>query len=223
MSILFVLLTFLVIISISYFMRHGQVPLEDAERVQAAAAAQKPMMVRESGFEVPKGFCFHPGHTWVSDEGRQNARMGIDSFAGNVFGKIDKVEVAGLNRWVRQGQKVCTISRDGVTADLMSPVEGVVVSVNHDALRDPSVVTKDPYNNGWICVIKAPEMEVNLKNLLQGSMISTWMQNSVRRLQSYAAPLGAAAADGGLPVDGLIAHLEPAAQRSMLREFFLNN
>jgi glycine cleavage system H lipoate-binding protein len=149
--------------------------------------------------------------------------MGIDSFAGNVFGKIDKVEVAGLNRWVRQGQKVCTITRDGVTADLMSPVEGVVVSVNHDALRDPSVVTKDPYNNGWICVIKAPEMEVNLKNLLQGSMISTWMQNSVRRLQSYAAPLGAAAADGGLPVDGLITKLEPTAQRSMLREFFLNN
>ncbi len=66
MSILFVLLTFLVIISISYFMRHGQVPLEDAERVQAAVPAQKPMMVRESGFEVPKGFCFHPGHTWVS-------------------------------------------------------------------------------------------------------------------------------------------------------------
>ena len=39
MSILFVLLTFLVIISISYFMRHGQVPLADAERVQAAVAA----------------------------------------------------------------------------------------------------------------------------------------------------------------------------------------
>jgi hypothetical protein len=54
-------------------------------------------------------------------------------------------------------------------------------------------------------------------------MISTWMQNSVRRLQSYAAPLGAAAADGGLPVDGLITKLEPTAQRSMLREFFLNN
>jgi glycine cleavage system H lipoate-binding protein len=185
--------------------------------------ALKPVMVRESGFEVPKGFCFHPGHTWVCDEGRQNARMGIDSFAGSLFGKIDKVEVAGLNRWVRQGQKVCTISREGVTADFMSPVEGVVVSVNHDALRDPSLVTKDPYNNGWICVIKAPEIEVNLKNLLQGSMISTWMQNSVRRLQSYAAPLGAAAADGGLPVDGLIAKLEPNAQRSMLREFFLNN
>jgi len=223
MSILFVLLTFLVIISISYFMRHGQVPLEDAERVHAAVRAQKPMLVRESGFEVPKGFCFHPGHTWVSDEGRQNARVGIDSFAGSLFGKIDKVEVAGLNRWVRQGQKVCAITRDGVTAEFMSPVEGVVVSVNHDALRDPSVVTKDPYNNGWICVIKAPEMELNLKNLLQGSMISTWMQNSVRRLQSYAAPLGAAAADGGLPVDGLIAQLEPTAQRSMLREFFLNN
>ncbi|HLH08798.1 MAG TPA: glycine cleavage system protein H [Terriglobales bacterium] len=222
MSILFVLLTFLIIISISYFMRHGQLPLEEAEHAKTSLPAMNPVMIRESGFEVPKGFCFHPGHTWACDEGRQNARMGIDSFAASLFGRIDKIEVAGLNRWVRQGQKLCTITRDGVTAEFLSPVEGVVVAVNHDALRDPSLVTKDPYNSGWICVIKAPEMEVNLKNLLQGGMISTWMQNSVRRLQSYAAPLGAATADGGLPVEGLLAKLEPSVQRSLVREFFLN-
>ena len=57
MSILFVLLTFLVIISISYFMRHGQVPLADAERVRLAVPAQKPMMVRES-IRSPQGFLF---------------------------------------------------------------------------------------------------------------------------------------------------------------------
>ena len=45
------------------------------------------------------------------DEGRQNARVGIDAFAANLFGKIDSIEVADLNRWVRQGQKLCTVTQ----------------------------------------------------------------------------------------------------------------
>jgi hypothetical protein len=132
------------------------------------------------------------------------------------------VEVANLNRWVRQGQKVCTVSSGSTTADILSPVEGVVVSVNHEVLKDPSLILKDPYKEGWVCVIKAPDLEINTKNLLQGGMVPIWMNNSVKRLQSFAAPLGAAAADGGLPVDGLLAHVDPNVRREMIREFFLN-
>jgi glycine cleavage system H lipoate-binding protein len=221
MSILFVLLTFLVVITVSYFVRHGQLPAQVAD-VPSDAMPITPVMTKEAGFEMPKGFCFHPGHTWVYDEGRQNARVGLDSFAGKLFGKIDRVEVANLNRWVRQGQKVCTVSSGSMTADILSPVEGVVVSVNHEVLKDPSLILKDPYKEGWVCVIKAPDLEINTKNLLQGGMIPVWMNNSMKRLQSFAAPLGAAAADGGLPVDGLLAHVDPNVRREMIREFFLN-
>ena len=75
MSILFVLLTFLVIMTVSYFVRHGQVPVQVGE-MPADTQPVVPLMTRENGFEIPKGFCFHPGHTWVYDEGRQNARVG---------------------------------------------------------------------------------------------------------------------------------------------------
>ena len=220
MSILFVLLTFLLIMSITYFLRREQPAVAVQPRVYAQPAA--PRMTREQGFEVPKGYCFHPGHTWVLDEGRQNARIGLDSFGANLLGKIDRVEVVGLNRWVRQGQKICTISRDGMAVELLSPIEGVVVSVNQDVVNDPGIVLKDPYKAGWICVVKAPEINLNLNNLLQGSLVGSWMQNSVRRLSSMTSQLGvAAAADGGLPVSGLLAQLEPGAQRAMIREFFL--
>ena len=220
MSILFVLLTFLLIMSITYFLRREQPAVAVQPRVYPQPAA--PSMTREQGFEVPKGYCFHPGHTWVLDEGRQNARIGLDSFGANLLGKIDRVEVVGLNRWVRQGQKICTISRDGLAVELLSPIEGVVVSVNQDVVNDPGIVLKDPYKAGWICVVKAPEINLNLNNLLQGSLVGSWMQNSVRRLSSMTSQLGvAAAADGGLPVSGLLAQLEPGAQRAMIHEFFL--
>ena len=220
MSILFVLLTFLVVITVTYFLRHDQ----PSVAIQAEAFPQigTPAMSKEQGFDVPRGYCFHPGHMWVLDEGRQNARVGLDSFGANLLGKVDRVEVVGLNRWVRQGQKVCSVTRDGMTADLLSPVEGVIISVNNEVLKDPSLLTKDPYRNGWICVIKSPEIATNLNNLLQGTLVAPWMQNSVRRLSTLTAKLApAAAADGGLPVAGLLAHLEPGVQSTMIHEFFL--
>ncbi|HXZ78624.1 MAG TPA: glycine cleavage system protein H [Terriglobales bacterium] len=222
MSILFVLLTFLVIMTVTYFTRRGIQPTVTAHRSKELEVAASPVLIKEGGFEIPKGYCFHPGHTWVYDEGRQNARVGIDSFAANLFGKLDGVEIAGMNRWVRQGQKICTLTSGEVTADLLSPIEGVVVSINHEVQKDPQLITNDPYKDGWLCVIKSPEMNVNLKNLLQGSLISSWLQNSTRRLQSFAAPLGAATADGGLPVAGILARVKPETRQKMIHEFLLS-
>ena len=220
MSILFVLLTFLLIASITYFLRRDQ-PGAGAQP-QVYSQPEAPIMFREHGFEIPKGYCFHPGHTWVLDEGRQNARIGMDSFGASLLGRIDRVEVVGLNRWVRQGQKVCTVSHDGLSVDLLSPIEGVIISVNQEVVRDPSLVLKDPYKAGWICVIKSPEIATNLNNLVQGTLVAPWMQNSLRRLSTFTSKLGvAASADGGLPVSGLLAHLEPGVQRTLVHEFFL--
>ena len=220
MSILFVLLTFLLIASLTYFLRRDQPGVAVQPRIYPQPAA--PMMVREHGFEIPKGYCFHPGHTWVLDEGRQNARIGLDSFGAGLLGKITRVEVVGLNRWVRQGQKFCTVTCDGLSVDLLSPIEGVIVSVNQDVIKDPGVLAQDPYKAGWICVVKSPEITLNLNNLLQGGLVAAWMQNSVRRLSTMTSRLGvAAAADGGLPVSGLLAQLEPGVQRAMVHEFFL--
>ena len=78
MSILFVLLTFLLILTVMYFRR----PEAASNAVQVAPAKQIAplLMARQGSFEVPQDYSFHPGHTWVTDEGRQNARVGIEQF-----------------------------------------------------------------------------------------------------------------------------------------------
>ena len=122
MSILFVLLTFLLILSIMYF-RRPEVPVA-AMQVAPFQKVSMPIMLKASGFEVPENYSFHPGHTWVHDEGRQNARVGIDAFAGNLFGQVDSIELADLNRWVRQGQKLCTVKHGDQSVDMLSPGRG---------------------------------------------------------------------------------------------------
>jgi len=222
MSILFVLLTFLLIISTTYFRKGHGVPLQTSAEAPAWSKPLAPRMSNELGFEVPKGYCFHPGHTWVLDEGRQNARIGIDSFAANVFGKIDGIEVVGLNRWVRQGQKLMTLNYDGTSVDLLAPIEGVITSVNHEVIKNPMLALSDPYRDGWICVIKSPELNTNIKNLVQGTLVAPWMQNSLSHVSAMAQQLAPALAqDGGTPVKGLLSLLDPGSQRKLINEFFL--
>lgn len=221
MAILLTLLTFLLFISLSYFR---------SQRAEAAAppprlwpAPRAPEMVREQGFDLPKGYCFHPGHTWMLDEGRQNARVGLDSFAANLIGKVDRVEVAGLNRWVRQGQRLWTLTSDGFSVDMVSPVEGIVIAANPAVQQDPSLITRDPYGDGWILVVKSPDLAINLSNLLPAPFVRPWMQSTLDRLRALTAQFAPALAqDGGLPVTGLLRRLEPGLQRRLAKEFFLS-
>lgn len=219
MSILFVLLIFLLIMMVTHFVK-GREEIAGT-RPGLQVAPPQPQIEHEYGFDVPKGYCFHPGHTWVLDEGRQNARVGMDSFAANLFGKIDRIEVTGLNRWVRQGQKLMTVTRDGLSVELLSPIEGIIMSVNPNVLRNPSLVVQEPYEDGWICVVKSPDMATNVKNLVQSTLVAPWMQNTLNRLSTMTSQLGATAQDGGLPIAGLLGQVDPGLQRRLVREFFL--
>jgi glycine cleavage system H protein len=220
MSILFVLLMFLLIISVRYFIEPRTEPVREVEIV---AKAQAPLVKREFGFEIPQNYCFHLGHMWAHKEGSDDARVGVDKFTTNLLGKIEHIDVRGADRWVRQGQKLVTISGNGASIDLLSPVEGVVTAVNEDALRDPSLLTKDPYEQGWIAMVKSPDLKVNQRNLIQGAMVAPWMQNNVTRLNAMlAGPAPALMQDGGDPISGLLPRLNVELRQSVVKEFFLS-
>jgi glycine cleavage system H protein len=219
MSILFVLLMFLVILTVSYI-RH---PVEEtAEKSIMLAKPLPPLMQTELGVPIPQGYSFHPSHTWVAKEGSDGARIGLDGFAGNLLGGIERIEVPELNRWVRQGQKLFTVHAGGTAVDLLSPVEGVVSAVNKKVVGDPSLITRDPYQNGWIVMLKAPDLVTNQRNLLQGVMVGPWLRYSLNRVQSALAHMSPALAqDGGLPVPGALTKMPAEVRKELLKELFL--
>jgi len=219
MSILFALLMFLLVITVRYLVERKDQPALEPEII---ARPQAPLVKHEYGFEIPQDYCFHLGHTWAMKQGTDDARVGVDKFVTNLMGKIDHIEIRKPDRWVRQGQKLITLSGEGTSIDLLSPVEGVVTAINQDALRDPSVVTNDPYDNGWIAIVKSPDLKINQRNLIQGSMVAPWMQNNLSRLKAMLAPTPALAQDGGVPVNGLLPRLAPELRQKVVKEFFLS-
>ena len=51
-----------------------------------------------------------------------------------------------------------TIESGGQNFDLVSPVEGVVTVGNKDAVAGSGLIARDPYQDGWIAMVKSPDL-----------------------------------------------------------------
>jgi glycine cleavage system H lipoate-binding protein len=169
-----------------------------------------------NGFSVPINLLYHPGHTWALKESPSLVRVGMDDFASKLIGKIDSIALPQRNTWVRQGQRFATVTRDGRTVDLISPIEGVVTDINTAILRDPNAKRMDAYNNGWLMTVNSPDQKTCFHNLFSGNMARLWVEEAVDRLHP------AMAQDGGEACDDFLTEIGSGDWEATCREFLLN-
>jgi len=116
-----------------------------------------------------------------------------------------------------------TVYVEGFSFDLVSPIEGVITHVNNDVIQNPALAQRDPYKNGWIATLKAPDFNTNQRNLMQASMVAPWMHYNQTQLNAEVAKLNPALAqDGGVPVAGLLQRVPTELRQRIVAEFFLN-
>jgi glycine cleavage system H lipoate-binding protein len=221
MIALLVALTFFVAVLMDHLINRQPLILAESEQDHTSP---RPRLVPAviGGFAVPDNLRYHPGHTWAVSESPDRVRVGIDDFAAKVAGDVVKIEIPERGQWIRQGQKIISLKREGRELDLVSPIEGTVVDINEEALRDPRIARNDPYGDGWLIAVNAPDAKTNFRNLLRGSMARKWMDDAATRLRSFApAPVGAMAQDGGMAADSLINTLPNEEWQNVERELFL--
>ena len=225
MTVLLVLFTFASFLLIDHFRsRHAvvQPALQVAAIQEAKAPRLQPALV--GGFAVPENLRYHPGHTWALSESPSLVRVGMDDFASKLTGKLESITLPQRGQWIRQGQKMCTIHRDGHTVDLVSPIEGSVSDINEAIVKDAKLALRDPYGEGWLVTVQAPDAKTSFRNLLGGAMARWWTEESASRLQRHL-PMqmaGAMAQDGGVAVDNVSALIPDAEWLPLAKEFFLS-
>jgi len=226
MTVLLVLATFVLFLTIDYFYskRLAVRPvLQVAPELQPVQRAVRPQPSIVSGFEVPEHLRFHPGHTWALSESPKLVRVGLDDFAARLVGKIEKIALPQRGQWIRQGQKIWTLQRDGSKAEMVSPVEGVVTDINEIAAHDPELARRDPYGEGWLVTVESPDAKLNFRNLLSGDLARWWMEEAATRLRKHMPmATGALAQDGGVAVYDLTTYLHDQDWTEVTREFFLS-
>ncbi len=223
MTVIMVLLTFGIFLAIDYARGQKQVARIAVRPAVAREPAPRVVPALVAGFKVPENVRFHAGHTWALSESNDLVRVGMDDFAAKLIGKIENISLPQRGRWVRQGQKVLTVFRDGKSVDMVSPIEGTVSDINEAVAKNPALASKDPYGEGWLVKVQAPDSKLNFRNLLGGTLARMWTEESALRLHSRM-PLaaGAMAQDGGVAVDDITAHMPDEDWAAITKEFFLS-
>jgi glycine cleavage system H protein len=226
MTVLLVLFTFAAFLLIDHFRtRHAVQPvLQVAPAKQATANAPRLQPAVVGGFAVPENLRYHPGHTWALSESPNLVRVGMDDFASKLTGKVERITLPQRGTWIRQGQKMCTLYRDDVAVDMVSPIEGSVSDINQALAADPKLALSDPYGEGWLVTVQAPDAKTSFRNLLGGAMARWWTEESASRLQRRM-PLGFAGAlaqDGGVAVNDVAAQIPNQEWLPLAKEFFLS-
>ena len=224
MTVILVLLTFVAFLVIDHFYskKHLKVPVlaQAPARSEVRAPRLQPNIV--AGFRVPDFLRYHPGHTWALSESPNLVRVGMDDFASKLLGKVEKITLPQRGQWVRQGQKLITVERNGAKIDMVSPIEGSVSDINEALARDPQLARQDPYGNGWLIAVQAPDAKTSFRNLLGGALARGWMEEASARLQrSMPQFAGALAQDGGVAVDDLLGAVPDEKFAEIARQFFL--
>lgn len=207
MTIVLMLCMFAIFLLIDYFRKGKTVKAEEPVR------SYTPSLI--GGFRLPENLSYHLGHTWALSESPTLVRVGMDEFAAKLIGKIDALALPARGTWVRQGQKFATITRDGKTMNLVSPIEGTVADINDAAIADPETARKDAFKSGWFMTVQSPDQKINFRNLLNGNLARRWMEEAAMRMHP------AYAQDGGEAVDDF-AVAAGKDWEAAAKEYFLN-
>lgn len=224
MTVILVLLTFVTFLLIDHFYSRKRaviLPALQVAPVKSATPRPQPGMV--GGFQVPDNLRYHPGHTWALSESPSLVRVGMDDFASKLTGKAERISLPQRGQWIRQGQKICTIHRDGASVDMVSPIEGSIADINDAVVQDARLALRDPYGEGWLITVQSPDAKTNFRNLLGGGLARWWTEESASRLhRRLPTPLGALAQDGGVAIENVGAQIADRDWAQVAKEFFLS-
>lgn len=169
------------------------------EDVLAAKTNSDPTQIQMvKGFDVPRHYHFHQGHTWARIESGGYLRLGLDDFSLKVFGQADGYELPLMGKELNREEIAWGLKRRDHLADVRSPVDGVIVEVNTRVLENPGLTNREPYGEGWLFLVHTPNVKSAVKQLMSDTASLDWIGGEVGILEEMVADVaGPLAADGG--------------------------
>jgi len=178
-------------------------------------------------YRTPPSVFFHPGHTWLYLEEDGTAKLGVDDFARNVVGRIDEVETQSPGRSVLAGDVILRLRQGARSVGFKAPVDCQIEAINSTVAMTRDVHAYGPLTDSWLYRITPKDTSTVAERLLIGRKAADWLRHEVSRLRVFLSTiakdhsaLGATAQDGGMPVSGLIGHLDDEGWNKLRDTFF---
>lgn len=172
------------------------------------------------GFDVPMGYYFHNGHAWARIESGGNIRIGLDDFSLKLLGQADAFDLPLMGKELDQGKAGWGLKRKDNNADVLSPIDGVIVEVNSKVRENPLVANREPYSDGWLFMVRTPDVKKTMNKLMTDQNSLAWINEEVSHLENMIEEVaGPLAADGGHLADDIYGNLPDLGWDKLTKKF----
>jgi glycine cleavage system H protein len=176
------------------------------------------------GFLLNDTVYYHRGHLWLQ---RINGkvRLGLDDFGQWLLGNIEKIALPVRKGRVGRRQPLLHISCAHGTAAIASPLSGTVMEVNDEVRRDSSLISTDPYGEGWLIELRPAKnelarLEQEGEGFFPASQARTWLEDEVDRLHDVLeTEIGVTMGDGGQLTNNLLDAISKKQWNLLIKTF----
>lgn len=170
---------------------------------------------RIKGFAFREDYYYTPNHIWLKIEG-EVVKVGIDDFAAKIIGMVDEINITS-NRILNKTDECWRLGSGNRVAKMRLPFSAEITEVNEIIKSQPSVLTKDPYNLGWLFKIKPPR---ELDELMKGENARNWLEKEFDRLhEEFEENVGVTIADGGEIAPDIYKRLSDQQWENLVQKF----
>ena len=117
-------------------------------------------------------------HVWVRYEGKV-VTLGFDALGLESLGDMAYVSLQAVGILVRRGEAMGSLEAAKMVGDLIAPVSGTITARNEDVLRDPGLVNRDPYGEGWVLQLTPSDWINESAELVHGVELTAWVEAEI--------------------------------------------
>ncbi len=172
------------------------------------------------GFDVAQGCYFHKGHTWARIESGGLIKIGLDDFSLKLLGQADVLELPLTGKELSKDTAGWGLKRNHNSADILSPIDGIIMDVNSHVRKNPGIANREPYGEGWLFSVYTQDVKKTIKQLMDDTEGAAWIGDEVTRLENMIEEVtGPISADGGFLKEDIIGNLPDLGWKNVTKMF----
>jgi glycine cleavage system H lipoate-binding protein len=171
---------------------------------------------------IPQDRIYSRGQFWIQENTAGNYRVGINHILANFLQPILSIVISKAPANIHRHDPFCWIILPGGAITLRSPIEAAITQFNPALQQKPSLLSTDPFHDGWIVEIKTKSKGLNgfTSSIDTQQLVKRTLNNVEQIFQQtfqYLQPsAGTTLFDGGVSMGTLESIFDPTIYKEVV-------